>query len=112
MENSKNPLLWLIIGFLAFIFLVISFFAIPIHIVYRLISCKYTLWYYFFQIAISLDVVLGSIVFGSRHTLSACTGYRARVTGGIFIYLEKFINFMFGRGHCYRVAVKEGLIDA
>lgn len=49
---------------------------------------------------------------GFKHTLSARTGYQASLGTPWAIKFEVFVDSipLFGKLHCYRVAVKEGLI--
>ncbi len=87
---------------------------------------RYTLGYYFKQIrdgltgvvkannmhelAVSFDDLTGSLIFGSKYTVSAITGYKSYKGNRFYKALEKFIDKLFGDGHCNKNAWKEGLI--
>lgn len=82
--------------------------------VYRLVALakgrkRPTLWYLFQQIAVAVDVAAGSVLYGSRHTISAKTGQLAAQGGKWHTIQEKMIDAMFYRGHCKTAATKENL---
>jgi hypothetical protein len=105
-QNIINLLLVLIALFGTFV----SFVFFPLQIAYRLLSNKYDLCYYLEKIAIALDVVVGAITFGSKHTVSANLGYKCFIEKKL-CWLAKFVDLLFGKYHCVAIAVKEGKID-
>ena len=88
----------------------IGIVAIPVQVAYRLFDKKFDLWYYFHQIAISNDSTVGSLVYGSKHTVSGITGEKAYNGSRYHKTQEKVIDSVFGKRHCFYVAVKENLI--
>jgi hypothetical protein len=82
-----------------------------IQVLYRIVSKKYDLWYYFNAIAVGVDALGGSLIYGSkRHTISAITGYKAYLKSKWHIRQAKLIDKMFKNNHCYNAAVSENLI--
>ncbi len=106
----RRALLWVLLSAASMIgWLVGTLFIVP-QIIFRLFSRKYDLWYYLHQIAVGNDVMAGSMIYGSKHTVSAITGYRAYRGDRWHRLQEKVIDFLFGKGHCRREAADEGLI--
>lgn len=89
---------------------ILALFVVPVQIGYRIFSRKYDLAYYFHQIAVGNDKMIGSMVYGSKHTISAITGYKAYQHNRWHVGQEYVIDFLFGKGHCYFAAKDEGLI--
>lgn len=107
----KKTLTWLFLSVVSMVGWVVSLPFVPLQILYRLFSKKYDLWYYLKQIAVGNDVMAGSMIYGSKHTISAITGYRAHKGDRWHRLQEKVIDFFFGKNHCYGEAVEEGLIE-
>jgi len=108
-----KTLKWFIITLIALSLLVIlSPIAILLQIVYRTFSKKYDLWYYFNAIAVGIDDLGASFLYGSkRHTISAITGYKSFSGSKWYKIQEHFINFLLrDNKHCYKEAVDENLI--
>jgi hypothetical protein len=82
----------------------------PLQLIYRIVTPKFDLCYYFEKIAIALDVVSGAILFGSKHTVSANLGYQCFIKKR-FCLFAKFVDLLFGKYHCIAIAVKEGKVD-
>jgi hypothetical protein len=104
---------WFIVMLVALILLVIlSPIVFVIQIVYRLFSRDYDLWYYFNAIAVNIDDLGASLLYGSKHhTISAITKYKA-YNGSLWHKLqEKLINLLLqDNNHCYNEAINEKLI--
>jgi hypothetical protein len=100
----------MIVTLILFVFL--SPFAFVGHIAYRLFSKKYDLPYYFNAIAVGIDDLGASFIYGSKHhTISAITGYKAYKGCKWHKVQEKLINFLLRDNmHCYNEAVDEKLI--
>jgi len=107
----KNTYKWFGLMMVSVVGWTIALFAVPVHLVYRAVSKKYDLSYYFRQIAVGNDVMVGSMVYGSRHTVSAITGYRAYNGDRWHMVQERVIDFFFGKRHCFNEAVDEKLIE-
>ena len=102
---------WAFISSVSVVLFVLALTAVPFHVVYRTVSKKYDLSYYFRQIAVGNDVMVGSMVYGSRHTVSAITGYRAYNGDRWHMVQERVIDFFVGKRHCFNEAVDEKLIE-
>lgn len=66
---------------------------------------------YIKRIGLSVDDIGGTLFFGTiRHTISANIGYRqfTEVTG--YDTVAKLVDYFFGEGHCYCLAIREELI--
>ena len=79
-------------------------------IVFRLFSSQYDLPYYMRQIAIANDTAAGSMIYGSRHTISAITGAKAAAGSRWHRWQAKMIDALFYPGHCRVAAVTERMI--
>lgn len=108
----KKTIQWLVLAFLAMLGLI---FASPVvfivQVVYRIFSNQYDLVYYFKSIAVGIDALGGSFLYGSvRHTVSAMSGYFAyrRKSKWHMIQVE-CIDFFFGEDHCYNEMLNEKL---
>lgn len=105
------------------IFLIISPIAFISQVTFRVFHNDYDLWYYFKAIAVGLDALGGSIIYGSKlHTISGMSGYfecittyKSSLIKYITIWHSKvqapFIDFLFSKNHCYRTAIKEKLVN-
>ena len=101
---------WFFLMLVSVVGWVLALFVVPVQIAYRVFSQKYDLPYYFRQIAVGNDVMVGSMVYGSKHTVSAITGYKSWQGYVWHKFQERVIDLFFGQGHCYREAVDENLI--
>ena len=101
---------WFFLMVVSVIGWVFALFVVPVQVVYRVFNKKYDLHYYFRQIAVGNDKMIGSIVYGSKHTISAITGYKAYQHNKWHVGQELVIDLFFGKGHCYFAAKEEGLI--
>ena len=104
---------WFIVMTIASTLLIIlSPIAFVIQVIYRLFSKNYELLYYFNAIAVGIDDLGASILYGSKHhTISAITGYKAYKGGKCHKIQEKLINLLLrDNKHCYNEAVEEKLI--
>ncbi len=102
---------WFFLALISVIGWVMALFIVPLQLCYRVFSKKFDLNYYFRQIAVGNDVLVGSMIYGSKHTVSAITGQKAFLGGKWHKIQEKVIDFFFGEGHCIREARDEGLIN-
>lgn len=85
--------------------------VIALQIAIRLIKDNgWDLDYYFRQLAVANDVSVGSVLYGSRHTVSAITGQKAHYGGWWHQKQEKVIDLFFGKNHCRNEAIDEKLI--
>jgi len=105
-----KTLKWLFLFVFSTVALLLAMVSIPLHILFRAFSKKYTMWYYFKQLSIANDVTIGSIVYGSRHTISAITGLKAYQGSTYYKFQAKVIDKLFGKNHCYESAVRNGFI--
>ena len=110
-QASMKTAIQLFLVIVSYMGVAIGVVAIPIQIAYRLFDKKFNLWYYFHQIAISNDSTVGSLVYGSKHTVSGITGEKAHNGSKYHKTQEKVIDSMFGKKHCFNTAKHEGLID-
>lgn len=108
--ETKNPFIWFGLVLISFIGVGLGVVIAPFQILYRVFSGKYDLWYYFKQIAVSNDFTAGSLIYGSKHTISAITGYRATFEK-YHKYQAKFIDYFFGKNHCRNEAIDEKLLN-
>ena len=107
METAR----WLFLALISVIGWFVGLFAVPVQLIYRLFSRRYDLDYYLKQIAIGNDVMAGSMIYGSKHTISAITGCKSYQGSKWHQQQEKLIDGIgFGHGHCRRAAIKENLI--
>ena len=101
--------LFLLFGSLLLI--LIGLIVFPFQVIFRLFSKDYDLPYYLHQLSVSNDSLAGSLIYGSRHTISAITGYKAFLNNKWHLRQEWIIDFFFGQGHCNKNAWEEGLIN-
>ena len=94
------------------LFVLFAPIAFNIQVIYRVFSKKYDIQYYLESTAIGNDSAGGSYLYGSKfHTISAMTGYFANLKCSKWHKIqEKVIDFLFGKGHCRKVAVEEKMI--
>ena len=109
-DKQKNAWVWFGLWLLSLIGLVVTLPIVPIQVIYRMFSKKYDNAYYFRQLAVGNDMMVGSTAYGSRHTVSAITGLKAYLHGVWHKKQEMFIDFWFGKKHCYKEAIDEKLI--
>lgn len=109
-SGSWAVMKWFFLSVASMVGWTIATLAVPIQVSYRIFSKKYDLPYYFRQIAVGNDKMVGAMLYGSRHTVSAITGYRSYKGDRWHMMQERLIDMLFGRGHCYREAVDENLI--
>ena len=105
-----NTLRWAGLAIVSIVGWLITLPSIPVQIVYRLFDKKYDLDYYFKQIALGNDVMAGSMVYGSKHTISAITGHKAHEGSKYHRVQAKSIDVFFGKDHCHNAAIHEKLI--
>jgi len=111
-----NTLKWAVVATISsMLFGVLFLPALTGQTIYRLAAMargrnKPTLWYLFKQIAVAVDVAAGSVLYGSRHTISAKTGQLAAQGSKWHATQERLIDAMFYSGHCRMAATKENLI--
>lgn len=84
-----------------------SFFIVPM--IYLIIVKKLNLSKYVHEIAVANDVLMGSIFYGSRHTISAITGKRSLLDKRHLLQAS-IIDFLFYKNHCITEAIVEGLV--
>jgi len=102
---------WLFLALASAIGWIVGLFAVPVQLIYRISSRRYDLDYYLKQIAVGNDVMAGSMIYGSKHTISAITGYKSYRGSKWHRKQERLIDGIgFGHGHCRRAAIKENLI--
>ena len=66
-----------------------------------------------FTIAIGLDQLGGSIIYAEPDwTVSSCTGFYAMNGNKYALVFEKFINLLFGKGHCRKSYFSEVSVNA
>ena len=94
------------------LFSVLSLPVFMVQLAYRIISPYVKPSEYFLAIAVGIDALGGSIIYASElHTISGMTGYFSHKNNVWHKYIqEPFIDYMFGKGHCKRVAIEENLI--
>lgn len=94
------------------LFLVLSLPIFIVQLVYRVITPYVNQSEYFRAIAVGVDALGGSVIYASElHTISGMTGYFSYKDNVWHKYIQApFIDYMFGEGHCKRVAVEENLI--
>ena len=100
-----------------FTLMVLSILVVSVILVPTLILNSIRLAYreelkgYYKRVAIGYDIVGASLFYNtSKHTLSAITGYKQH-RGNFYHNIQAVcIDFMLGKGHCYDIAIKEGLI--
>ena len=110
MANNQSSWKWFGLFLVSLVGYMVALVAIPIQIVYRIFSKKYHLSYYWKQLAVGNDVLAGSAIYGSKHTVSAITGEKSHRDSKWHEFQEAFIDYFFGKNHCYLEAVDEGLI--
>ena len=99
--------------FLALFGVALGLLLIPIQLLFRSISPKYTLCYYFYQTAVAADELVGSLFFGSQYTVSAIMGNKAYRGHKIASFIVKYIiDGLFGKNHSVACAIDEGLISS
>ena len=101
---------WFGLWLLSLLGLIVAIPSVPLQVGYRVFSQKYDNKKYFRELAVGNDVSLGSMLYGSRHTISAITGQKAYNGGWWHKYQEQVIDFFFGAKHCYNEAIDEKLI--
>jgi hypothetical protein len=103
---------WLFISILSIMLLVIlAPISFVLQIIYRFKNKKYDFPYYFKSIAVGVDALGGSFIYGSkRHTISAITGYKSYNGDKYHAIQEKCIDWFFYDGHCKDEAIFEKLI--
>ena len=107
---NKQTWIWFGLWLLSLVGFMLSIVVIPVQVVYRFVSRKYDNRYYFHQLAVANDVSIGSMLYGSRFTVSAITGYKAHTGDRWHKIQAKVIDLFFGKNHCYNEAVDEKLI--
>lgn len=67
----------------------------------RFLALRKSLKDLWFTVAIGLDQLGGSVIYVEPDwTVSSCTGYYAMKGNKYALAFEKFVNLLFGKGHC------------
>lgn len=122
-EDKLLTLKWFGLMWVAIIgFVLLAPIMFVSQVTFRLFHRDYDLWYYFQAIAVGIDSLGGSIIYGSKlHTISGMSGYfnhliyaKDRLFKFFRWWHQKiqvpFIDRFFGKGHCDEEAKEEGLV--
>ena len=123
MNDKLLTLKWFLLMLLSIVlFSILSPIMFISQVTFRLFHKDYDLWYYFKSIAIGIDSLGGSVIYGSQlHTISGMSGYFQSLTvykDNLFKIISithkkiiaPFIDFFFGKNHCEEIARDEDLI--
>jgi hypothetical protein len=102
---------WFGLWIISLLGLILAIPAVPIQVAYRIFSRKYDNKKYFRELSVGNDVSLGSMIYGSKHTISAITGHKAYHGSWWHKQQAKVIDYLFGKNHCLNEAVDEQLIN-